>query len=504
MCARKTVFLTGATGTMGMETLKEFVQRCDRFNIRILALPHRRDRRVLRKYMKLPFIEVIWGDMTDDATIDQCIQGVDYVLHIGALVSPEADKHPKKTMEVNYGSTLSIIRAIKAQPHADDIGLVYIGTVAETGCRMPPIHWGRCGDPIKGSMFDYYALSKIASERAVFESGLKKWVSLRQTGILPVKSSAQEEPIIFHQNANNVLEWVTAHDSGVLMANVCEDWIPDTFWRKCYNIGGGMRWRYTNWQFIERMLHPLNIRFQQLFNANDLALYNFHGQWYTDSDELDAITHYRSDDPDAFFAKETRMIQRIKKIPLINLLIPTAEKLKIKFSNISHKVMGTRWMIHNNHIKWIKAFFGSKEKYHTIKSWHHGYELIQPSIQPAYLDHGYDESKPIHELDIDDMRTAAAFRGGQCLSSSMDKGDLYTKLHWRCAYHHEFDATPNLILRGGHWCDECERADWDYAEMAKVNPFFAQVWKPLHGNEDGVRIHKAVTDISVDHFIGSN
>ena len=73
---------------------------------------------------------------------------------VGAFVSPEADKLPQRSLEVNLGSTMNIIRAIKAQPDPDAIKLVYIGTVAETGCRLPPIHWGRCGDPIKGSAFD--------------------------------------------------------------------------------------------------------------------------------------------------------------------------------------------------------------------------------------------------------------------------------------------------------------------------------------------------------------
>jgi len=49
---------------------------------------------------------------------------------------------------------------------------------------LPPIHWGRVGDPIKPSIFDYYAVSKIASERLVIESRLEYWVSLRQTGIM--------------------------------------------------------------------------------------------------------------------------------------------------------------------------------------------------------------------------------------------------------------------------------------------------------------------------------
>jgi hypothetical protein len=43
-------------------------------------------------------------------------------------------------MKVNYGSTVNIIKAIKVQPSRDQIKLVYIGTIAETGDRMPPIH----------------------------------------------------------------------------------------------------------------------------------------------------------------------------------------------------------------------------------------------------------------------------------------------------------------------------------------------------------------------------
>ena len=75
---------------------------------------------------------------------------------------------------------------------------VSIGTVAETGDRMPPIHWGRVGDPIKPSMYDYYAVSKVAAERMVVESGLKYWVSLRQTGIIGPAMAKIRDSIQFH------------------------------------------------------------------------------------------------------------------------------------------------------------------------------------------------------------------------------------------------------------------------------------------------------------------
>ncbi len=43
----------------------------------------------------------------------------------------------------------NIVDAIVATGGAERVRLVYIGTVAQTGSRNAPIHWGRTGDPIK-------------------------------------------------------------------------------------------------------------------------------------------------------------------------------------------------------------------------------------------------------------------------------------------------------------------------------------------------------------------
>ena len=90
------------------------------------------------------------------------------------------------------------------------------------------------------------------------------------------------------------------------------------------------------------------------------------------------------------------------------------------------------------------------------------------------------------------MKQAAKFRGGECLSKKMKKGDLSTKLKWKCGYcGAEFEASPNLILLGGHWCPECyvPQKAWDYDNIAKTNPFFAQVWYPSH-KEDECNVYK--------------
>ncbi len=114
-----------------------------------------------------------------------------------------------------------------------------------------------------------------------------------------------------------------------------------------------------------------------------------------------------------------------------------------------------------------------------------------------HIDHGYDETKPESELAYEDVKGAAAFRGGELLSETMEKGDWKTKLRFRCAFGHEFEASPRLILEGGHWCPECERRSWNYGNRAKVDPFFAQVWTPLHEEDELREYPKEVSEEDV-------
>ena len=148
------------------------------------------------------------------------------------------------------------------------------------------------------------------------------------------------------------------------------------------------------------------------------------------------------------------------------------------------KKWGTQWWIKHNEKQRISAYYGSLERYNAIPDWKHQ-NLSHPSeTDIVRIDHGYDEQKPRSEWTIDDMRKAAEFRGGKCLSETMEKGDFRTPLEWECQFGHKFKASPVLVLEGGHWCPECLPSPWNYDEIAKGNPFFAQVWKPLHGEDE--------------------
>jgi hypothetical protein len=329
-------------------------------------------------------------------------------------------------------------------------------------------------------MFDYYAISKCQAERIFAESGLKYWVSLRQSGILYPAILKNMDPIMFHVPIRGVLEWATVEDSGRLLANVCGDDVPEEFWCKFYNIGSGAQYRLTNYDFERYLLKSINCPApERIFNVEWFATHNFHGQYYFDSDKLEEYLHFRANIPvEEYFA------QMAQQLPWFYSLAKIAPAFMIKpfMRHIAcDKIFGTLGWVKSGDTERIKAYFGSLDERDAIGNWEQMSNFkLDDEATAERLDHGYDESKPLSELDIDDMRRAAEFRGGRCLSESMTKGDLATKLEWECAFGHRFEASPTLILLGGHWCEKCMPAPWRYDEQAARNPFFAQVWNKMH------------------------
>ena len=485
------MFLTGATGVMGSATVRELLSRGDKFDVTVLVRDTKRNRQKMAKYGDK--ICIVWGDLMNYDDVLKGASGADYVLHVGGMVSPRADYKPKSVLKVNVTAAENVVNAVKAQPNSDEIKVVYIGSVAQTGDRREPLHWARTGDPIFPSIFDYYAISKCRAERIFAESGLRYWVSLRQSGILYPAILKNMDPIMFHVPIRGVLEWATVEDSGRLMANLCEDGLPEEFWCKFYNIGSGAEYRLTNYDFECYLLGAINCPApEKIFDVKWFATHNFHGQFYLDSDKLEEYLHFRANIPVAEYFK-----QMASTLPKFYKLAKIAPAFVIKpFMRMiaKDKIFGTLGWFESNNEERIKAYFGSRGERERIGSWEEMRDMHLAGMEDAErLSHGYDESKPLSELDIEDMRQAAEFRGGKCLSDSMVKGDLSTKLEWECAFGHRFMASPALVLLGGHWCEKCMPAPWRFDEEAKHNPFLAQVWCKMRPEGDGGQTYGTAT-----------
>ena len=83
---KTTVFLTGATGTMGWAGMQEILKYPEQYHLRILARPSAKNKEKLAPYADR--VEIIWGDLTRYEDVLRGVTGADIALHVGGMVSP--------------------------------------------------------------------------------------------------------------------------------------------------------------------------------------------------------------------------------------------------------------------------------------------------------------------------------------------------------------------------------------------------------------------------------
>lgn len=493
---REKVLLTGASGAMGFEAFKELWRRRRRYDIVLILRPSRVNKKMFATYerragatsiegrgiveSKSGDFKIVWGDATRYEDVLTAVRSVDWILSPMAVIPPEADHNPALAEAVNVTAVEHLLNAIKAQPNgADHIKFVYIGSVAQYGDRLPPAHMIRAGDPLLASVFDFYATTKVAGERRVIDSGLKHWVSLRQTYIAIPESATKLDPIMFHQPLQTHIEMNTARDAGYGLVQ-CLD-VPENsdFWRRIYNFAGGPACRLVFLPYMQKMMRLLGFgEVTEIMDRRWFALRNFHCGWFLDSADLNGHLHHWRDSLDDHYRQvqdAAPLYLRLAGLKPIANLIPSALMRTVMYG-LALRKYGTAFWIRNGLDQRIKAFYGSLEAYYDIPNWHA--PLWDESLKPIAIDHGYDESKL--ELELSDLQAAAKFRGGRLVSTSWTR-DLHAQVTWESAGGERFSASPTAVLKGGHWAPAEQAPPWRYDAIAKSNPFVAQIW---HANHD--------------------
>ena len=504
---KKTVLVTGASGNMGSEVLKQ-TMATGKIKSIVLLRKKPANEKLAQKLKKQwgDDIEVIFGDLSKKEDCVKAVAKADYVFHCAAVIPPVSDHNPKLAESTNFFGAVNLCDAIKENPRHDEIKFIEIGTVAEYGNRTYQHPWIRVGDPLLVSAFDFYAVTKLRAERHIIESGLRYWVSLRQSGILydNFMMANLHDGLMFHTAWNTPIEWATARSSGLMAKNLIigdiEGTLPDKFWRHVYNIGNGEAARVTGYETCDSGFKLMGCSPKDIFKPDWMVARNFHCGWFYDSDVLDSYTHFQASETYADFWKKLskKFFYRLwifgkpfKKIITNKMIVPL-------FDNSNSPKY---WLSHPECEQRINAFYGSREKYAAIGEdwdkypiWSEGvlpdgkntpcdYEAMKKkeNAKGLLLDHGYDDTKADEDIDINDCIAAAKFRGGKLISKEMKKGDLYTKLTWEYHDGTQFEASPFLVLRSGHWGPEdSQPAPWNYDELAKHIPFYAQLWYDTH------------------------
>ncbi len=318
---KKNILLTGASGEVGKETLKELVHNGDKYNIIAFDIKTSKSKKILKPFQKTA--NIIFGDIRDRQVVNQITKNVDFVIHLAAVIPPMADKYPELAESVNVGGTRNLILTL--ENNSPNAFLLYSSSISVYGDRLqnPMI---KVSDQLKSSLGDEYAKTKIKCENLILNSKLN-WSIFRFTGIMAAKSYL--DPLMFHMPLKTSFEIATTRDTAYAVVQAIE--FEKELQKKVFNLSGGEKCRIIYRDFL-KIMFEINGFGSLPFLDESFATANFHCGFYQDAKDLDGILHFQRDQLDDYFTMVKDIIKPHQKF-LIKLLKPLIVKLMLKKSD---------------------------------------------------------------------------------------------------------------------------------------------------------------------------
>ncbi len=495
------IALTGSTGNMGIETLRQLMELEYVEIIKVLIRKEsvNKAKKLKRKYKNK--IDIIIGNIANKKDCEKLIEDTNYIFNLAAIIPPKSDKFIDLNYKVNYLGTKNIVDSILETEENKKPKLIHISTVALYGNRNEKHPWARVGDPLIISNYDMYSYYKLKAERYILESSLKNRSIIRQTAMLHNRmlTDNMSDGLMFHTCYNSPLEWITSRDSGLLMKRIIEEDIKnkldESFWKGVFNLGSKAENRITGYEVFNEGFKLIGGDTKKYMQPNYNATRNFHGVWFYDGDILEKLFGYQKESINDYW----KLIAKRHWYYSFAKIIPS--KL-IKFFAIKRLLLDSNspsYWHKNKELGKIISAFGSEENFKKLpKKWKNfnllienkdgegnyiNYEELKNINNAKLLNHGYDESKG--EINIDDLKQAAKFRGGKLLSDKME--GLETKLLWECSKGHKFEAKPFTIIKAGHFCEKCfENHTWNFDDLANKSDFYGQVYYDCHDKNENM------------------
>lgn len=287
------ILLTGASGTIGFEVLRQIVSHSD-YKLTVFDKETRQAKKLFTPYKDR--INVVYGDLSNEDDVGRIHGNIDVAIHLAAIIPPLADEKPELTRRVNVDGTQNIIRLL--QKTSPGTFLLYSSSVAVYGDRIQNPYIS-VEDPLNARAEDIYAQTKIVSENLIRNSGLN-WSVFRLTAIM---KNHKMSKLMFHMPLLTRMEICTPIDVARAFTEAVRH--RNELSGRVFNLGGGERCYITYREFLERSFHIFGLG-EAKFPEHAFAERNFHCGLYKDGDELEKILHFRNDTIDSYFADVKR------------------------------------------------------------------------------------------------------------------------------------------------------------------------------------------------------
>ena len=299
---RKNVLLTGASGTVGQEVLRQLYESRSKYDITVFDVKSRKSEKFLKPFGKE--INIVYGNITNDDDLIKVCFDKDVVIHLAAIIPPLADDRPELSYTVNTLGTERLIRFL--EQNSPKTFFLYSSSISVYGDRLHT-PWINVNDRLNPSEGDEYAKTKILSENLVQNCKLD-WSIFRLTAIM---GGHKISKLMFHQPLKTSLEIASPKDTGRAFINAIEK--QEQLSHKIFNLGGGESCRIIYEDFLSRSFNIYGLgKFD--FPPKSFAEKNFHCGYYKDGCVLDDILNFQRDTLALYFENEKRRIPFLLKI----------------------------------------------------------------------------------------------------------------------------------------------------------------------------------------------
>ena len=312
------VLLTGASGTVGYEVLKQLIDK-KIYNVTVFDVESSSSR---KKFEALPqHFEIIYGDITNEEDVKKISKNKNVVIHLAAIIPPLADEKPHLAEMVNVKGSELLIRNLES--YSPNAFFIYSSSISVYGDRLknPNI---KVEDDLIPSEGDEYAVTKIETEKIVQQSKLK-WTIFRLAAIM---GNHKISKLMFHMPLQTSVEICTPSDTARAFVNAIEK--ENELKNRIFNLGGGANCRLTYEQLLSESFRIFGMG-KLDFPEKAFAEKNFHCGNYADGDQLENILHFRRDDLKSYFQKVKSGVNPAVKF-ITKIVNPIVKKTLLKKS----------------------------------------------------------------------------------------------------------------------------------------------------------------------------
>lgn len=298
---KKMVLLTGASGGLGREVLAILVQRG--YKVRVFDVESKKSKKLFKKYGSK--IDVYFGDLSNSSDLNAICKGVDFVIHLAAIIPPLANDNPKLATAVNVDGTKYLLDRILQE--APDAFVLFASSLAVYGDRLSDPYI-LVGDPLTLSDGDHYGKTKLLSEELVRESNIN-WCVFRFSAMLSYIDFTMS-PTKFDIPLDTKMEFVSLENAALACCNALDN--TAKLRNRIFNLGGGEAFRMTYRQFLTR--------FYGVFGLGDVdypnkafAEQNFSCGFLNDSNVLNDILNFQQTSADGYFERVSSTVSPVQK-----------------------------------------------------------------------------------------------------------------------------------------------------------------------------------------------